>query len=112
MATSTSSRRQIGAVRKLASAVTLGYLRRVPIERGKWRLMRLANSFLVCQIEPGLFVRLSGLSHVEVKLFRDGVFEQETLAAFAELLEPGMTVLDLGANIGLYTLVAANRVGP
>ncbi len=39
-------------------------------------------------------------------------FETRELAFAGRYLQPGMTVLDIGANQGLYTLLAAQRVGP
>jgi FkbM family methyltransferase len=41
-----------------------------------------------------------------------GRFERFEAAQFAESIRPGMTVLDIGANIGYYTLLAARGVGP
>ncbi len=41
-----------------------------------------------------------------------GSYEPAETARFANLLEPGMTVVDVGANIGYYTLLAARSVGP
>ncbi|MFM6994753.1 MAG: FkbM family methyltransferase [Sediminibacterium sp.] len=38
-------------------------------------------------------------------------FENEQLATFQRIIKPGMIVVDAGANIGLYTLIAANLVG-
>jgi len=40
------------------------------------------------------------------------VFETRELAFVERLLRPGMTVLDIGAHQGLYTLLASRRVGP
>jgi FkbM family methyltransferase len=40
-----------------------------------------------------------------------GRSEYASTAAFLELLQPGMTVVDAGANIGEYTLLAAGAVG-
>jgi FkbM family methyltransferase len=40
-----------------------------------------------------------------------GLYEQEVTAAFRELVRPGMTVVDVGANIGYYTLLASHLVG-
>ena len=96
---------------RLASSVLLGYLRYAPLERGKYRLMRLVGPFLLVELEPGLFIRPLGLSIVEVEIIRRGMFEPETVHAFAALLAPGMTVMDIGANVGLFTLVAAHQVG-
>jgi FkbM family methyltransferase len=41
-----------------------------------------------------------------------GTFEREVLRALRRLIAPGMTVLDIGANIGAHTLPAAHLVGP
>ena len=40
-----------------------------------------------------------------------GAFEPAELAFVERFLRPGMTVLDLGAHQGLYTLLASKRVG-
>lgn len=99
-------------LQRLASALVLHYVRRCPVERGKWRLLRLANRFLVVPLGRGAFVRVPGLSIVEREIVRHGVFEQETAGLFCDLLAPGMVVMDVGANVGQYTLLAAPRVGP
>ena len=43
---------------------------------------------------------------------RDGNYEPEICSLFRSVLRPGMNVLDLGANIGVLTLLAAHLVGP
>jgi len=40
-----------------------------------------------------------------------GGFEAETTRLLRDVLEPGMTVLDVGANIGVMSLIAARAVG-
>ena len=42
---------------------------------------------------------------------RAGEFEKEELAFVGRFVHPGMTVLDIGAHHGLYTLLASKRVG-
>jgi FkbM family methyltransferase len=83
-----------------------------PSERGKYRLRLMTKYFLVAELQPGVFIRLSDVTLIEDEIIRQGVFEPETVEVFKALLEPGMTVLDVGANIGQYTLIAAHRVGP
>ena len=39
-------------------------------------------------------------------------FEQKERRFVSRFLKPGMTVLDIGAHAGLYTLTASKRVGP
>lgn len=45
-------------------------------------------------------------------LFLNRVREVDQTALLLENLQPGMKCLDLGANIGYYTLLSANQVGP
>jgi FkbM family methyltransferase len=40
-----------------------------------------------------------------------GVYERYETELFRSVLKEGMTVLDIGANIGYYTVIAMNRVG-
>lgn len=39
------------------------------------------------------------------------VYEEYETGLFMELLKPGMTVVDIGANVGHYSLIAARMVG-
>jgi FkbM family methyltransferase len=41
-----------------------------------------------------------------------GAYEREETALLLRHLRPGMTVVDVGANVGYYSLAAAARVGP
>lgn len=49
---------------------------------------------------------------IATHLLGDGVWEPAETAAFLSLVRPGMCVLDVGANLGYYTLLAARAVGP
>jgi FkbM family methyltransferase len=40
-----------------------------------------------------------------------GTFEKNVKTIFEQLVEPGMLVVDVGAHVGLYTLLAARLVG-
>lgn len=41
-----------------------------------------------------------------------GSYEPETIRIFKESLEEGATVVDIGTNIGYYTIIAGKKVGP
>ena len=41
-----------------------------------------------------------------------GQYEPEVMAAFRDVLRPGMGVIDVGANIGVFSMLAASLVGP
>ncbi len=97
----------------LASPAVCAYVRHFPIERGKWRLLRWASRFLVAKLEPGTYIRVSDATDsVEQAIVYQGLLEPEDVRFFLSLLEPGMTVFDVGANLGTYALLAARRVGP
>jgi FkbM family methyltransferase len=49
---------------------------------------------------------------VSAPLIYFGQYEQEESGLIAHLVRPGMTVLDIGANIGYFTLLMASLVGP
>ncbi|HXF61987.1 MAG TPA: FkbM family methyltransferase [Caldilineaceae bacterium] len=73
----------------------------IPIRRPV--LLRLADFRLyVCLDDWGVGGRIA------VKR----TYEAHVSTLFRSLLEPGAVVVDIGANIGYYTLLAATRVGP
>lgn len=41
-----------------------------------------------------------------------GTHEKEAFRLFCSMIRPGQTVVDIGANVGFYTLAAARAVGP
>jgi FkbM family methyltransferase len=41
-----------------------------------------------------------------------GTYEVDRLAAFGEAICPGATVYDVGANVGIYTVLASVKAGP
>lgn len=44
-------------------------------------------------------------------LYLDGIFESEVTNYFCDSIKPSMVVLDVGADMGYYTLLFAKRVG-
>jgi FkbM family methyltransferase len=100
------------------SRILVAYLRHMPLERGKWRLLHATAGFLVVQVEPGLWMRITDPDDYMEKravygqFEQEGLFEREEVEQFLSLAKPGMTFFDVGANIGWYSLLAANRVGP
>jgi FkbM family methyltransferase len=57
-------------------------------------------------------IRLRPRGDVAEFLFYAPFFEREQLRLVATLLRPGMRVADIGANSGLYSILAAGRVAP
>ena len=50
--------------------------------------------------------------HDALRLSIDPIYEPLSTRVFAERIRPGDTVLDVGANIGYYALIAAQKAGP
>ena len=48
---------------------------------------------------------------LSAKLLMGGVYERQKTELFKKMVKEGMVVVDLGANIGYYTLMAARLVG-
>jgi FkbM family methyltransferase len=45
-------------------------------------------------------------------LILDGYWEKHVTRAYLKLVKPGATVVEVGANVGYFTTLAAGRVGP
>jgi FkbM family methyltransferase len=45
-------------------------------------------------------------------LILEGVYEEHTDAVLRHLVAPGMRVVEIGANVGLFTLLMCHRAGP
>jgi FkbM family methyltransferase len=73
-----------------------------------WRLFR--DPFQVSWLE-GLQLTLIPGNETSRSVFVTGRYEPNEFCLLSRLLKPGMTFIDIGANLGLYTLFAAHRVG-
>lgn len=77
------------------------------------RSQYLGKGTLLCQVLGGLklFVIGDDVGFSPHMIF-EGYWEFWLTRYFAEVIRPGDTVLDIGANLGYYTLLAADLVGP
>lgn len=85
-------------------------LRRLPgakifYESIYWRLRPKETILLVCQ-GSRMYVDAIDLGIVP-HLLADGVYERYQTELFKQIIRPGMVVIDIGANFGYYTLLAA-----
>ncbi len=96
----------------------------MPVKRGLYRFRPLAGllrgalnraapqGFTPVVVAAGGLQGLSlSLDLQEEKDYWLGTYEPDLQAAVAELVQPGMLVYDVGANIGYISLLLARRVG-
>jgi len=73
-----------------------------------WRILR--SPFQVEWFD-GLRIELYPKNEICRSIFVTGIYEPNEFHFLSSFLGSGMTVIDVGANMGLYTLFAAQRVG-
>ena len=81
------------------------------LARLKWPVLNVGDRLIVTKVDPFIMalpaedVRLTSL------LTFHGTLEQGLTTLFKNVVREGMTVIDVGANVGTYTLIAASQVG-
>lgn len=101
----------------LRYAALLTGLRRIPVvgDLLSWTSRKLVSrdTLVWTQIlagpAKGLWIRVNPRTGQNV---RKGIGEPQVQKALNDYLRPGMTFYDLGANIGFFSLIAAQLVGP
>jgi len=95
------------------------YLRLVPFDKGKWRLVEilcrhLASSPLqvTLRMRSGIIIDVDTTDFIQREVFIKSQFEPEVENVLRAFLRPGDTFVDIGANIGIFSLLAAQIVGP
>jgi FkbM family methyltransferase len=95
--------------------------RRVQVFRGRWRLMKWLKKQdnLMKQIGPtkvktalGSNMLVNPYEFVGRHIFVEGIYEGNCTNLFVSLLHQDDCVLDVGANIGYFTVLASSLVGP
>ena len=96
-------------------------VRATPHVEQKWRVCgsgsvhgARAPPTTVVTFDRGQRIRTDLDEWIQYQIFLTGYYDVETRATrlFRKVVQPGMTVIDVGANVGYYTLQAAARVGP
>lgn len=98
------------------------YLRHSPWSRGRYRITTTLLPWLR-KLGPGMGKRRVQTRHgfrfhadladwLGQYVYLTGGYEPPTAALFADLVKPGNTVLDVGANAGFFSLLCARLTGP
>src|SRR5215208_5948792 len=105
-------------IRALAEAALRGYSRIAPTERGGFRLAKLVRRLRKRELWRDTFLTPDGLRlKLDLSTYPDvsmafGLYELDTARVIKKLLTRGDHFIDAGANIGYFTLLTANIVGP
>lgn len=80
----------------------------------RWTDLELDSPFTYIPFESELLVAVepSFRSLVTGVLIAEGDWFEKEMELWRSWIEPGMIVIDVGANVGVYTFSAARRVGP
>jgi FkbM family methyltransferase len=97
------------------------YLRHSRVERARWRLelfavglspeLRGALTPRVVGTQYGFRMRVDGDSQAGRIIYATGRYEHSTAALFRQIVRPGDVVVDGGAHIGFFTLLASQLAG-
>jgi FkbM family methyltransferase len=96
-------------------------LRSMPRFRGKWYVAQAVHSVFHpdsvkssrrwVELSAGYRMQLDLRSSTEYQAYYTGEYDNQAMTIAFRLLQDGASVLDVGANIGFWTVPLANRVG-
>lgn len=76
------------------------------------RFFRFSSSIVqISDFDRNLKIKLKLSEHMQRRIFWMGYYSENIIGLLKSKIKPGMTVIDVGANIGEITLVAAQLVG-
>ena len=102
-------------IRRMLFNLICAYVRNTPPHPGRGVLMRLAGRIypheFIAEIE-GVKLRLNSQRAYDLGVLCGTWEEHDEHRVLCSYLRPGMTVIDIGAHIGVYSLLMAKVVGP
>lgn len=104
-------------LRRFFQRALLFYLRRFPLATGKGALSTLAS--ISADSGEADYINADGIrfalrlgEYQMRQIFLFDYYEKNSVHALKAFLKPGMTFVDVGANIGQYSLLAGKFIGP
>lgn len=77
----------------------------------RYRTKRFPKKEIITGLGKDLKVRVYPYDVIGKEIYVKGLFEKAEARLALKLLKPGMVFMDIGANLGQYTLLAARPVG-
>lgn len=87
--------------------IILKYLRHFPVDRFKNKLEKfidLPKGDQIVEFSSGLTYNLNMKDHVMRQIYLKGIYEKNTIRHLTKLVKSSGTFVDVGANIGAYTI--------
>jgi FkbM family methyltransferase len=75
-----------------------------------FKIYQLFNKPFKIKLFDGKLIKMYPQGQIILGIFAKS-FEKHEIYTFQKIIKPGMTIVDAGANIGLYSLIASKRVG-
>lgn len=90
----------------------LMYMRRFPLEAGKWRfsqwLSRKTQDIqTITRTSDGFLMHLNTRDFIQHRIFMTGQWDDDVGNAIRSILKPGDVFVDVGANVGYFSLLAS-----
>jgi FkbM family methyltransferase len=92
------------------------YSRRFKFPHYGWKLARwwmkltgVLNRVYTKKLHNGYLMQVNPTEHIQQQLFWYGYYEKEVIQLWESFTHADFTVLDIGANTGYYSLIAAKR---
>lgn len=100
---------------RLLDQLAARYFAQTRVTRGKsavGRRLRPHLGTVRCRTSSGMLFDADPRDLIQYSVLLTGEWEPEETAALRDRLRPGDVVYDIGANVGYFTLLAAQLVGP
>lgn len=92
------------------------YVRRYKFPRRGWKFMRrlmklmgVLDRIYTRKLHNGSLIYVNPSEHIQRQLFWYGYYEKEVILTWEAFLQDDSIVLDIGANTGYYSLIAARK---
>jgi FkbM family methyltransferase len=97
----------------LLSSIARTYVRRFPLDKGKYHLVQAMRQIdspakVVSQVAGRFLMELDLAENLQGQLYYYGYYERELTRFIESIIRPGSVMVDVGANIGTFTLLAAS----